>query len=753
MRTTLRRRHGFPHKRRWSKTFVGGETLPVTFPSSPLSTRVYIALGADLTASWLTWNWLDITDRCRHDLGITLTVGRKDATGQVTPSRCQIKVDNNDGALCRRNPLGPYYGLLTLATPIWIQLDPGSGYVDRFHGFIHEWPTTWADESGTDAYATIQCSGVMLRLAQSKNLKSALYRTTSGVTDGDAVPLAYWSMEDGSNSTQAASGIPGGTPAVVTGSVTFAGDSGPAGSSSLLTIADGGSISGTLPGYTDTGQWFLQVALKIATAPTVDTDYVEIRTPGGDEAAWFLYIQAGSPDTVRFVGLNAAGVQTGTGASVLLDGSGDSSPSESDFYGHWWLFTLYAYYDTDLGAVLGGMLMTESDQWTIQSAGGVSSTVRAPATTWRIYGRGSGVSAGHVGFWADTAFTADTAVTNSQAFDGHAGELAHRRLARLCREERIPFTTDAVTSAAMGPQRPGNILALLRECEAADQGLLTERGYGLAYQSMSQRYNQPVVFDLDFSSGHIAGVPTPADDIQRLVNRFTASRSGGSSATAEREDGPLGTGTGGSGVFEGSASVNVEADTQLLSYAGMKVWLGTVDEDRWPELRFHLHGSPDLIPGWLSTPLGSRTNVANPPAPLPSQTINAVIEGYAERWDTVSWTAGIFTSPASPYDVGIAGDATTAGSWLQTGEDTALSAELASGATSATVAIDGRLFSTTASDLTYSPLSLIVGGEVMPVSAISGGSSPQTFTVTRTLAKTHPAGTPVQVYQPLIAAY
>lgn len=735
MLSTLTRRRGFPHKRRWAKSYAGGEVLPVTFPSTPLSTRVYIALGADLTADWLSWDWLDITDRVRHDLGITVTLGRGDERGQVTPSRCTIKVDNNDGYLCRRNPLSPYFDLLTRNTPIWIQLDPGSGYVDQYHGYVNEWPNTWADASGTDAFVTIQCSGVMRRLAQAQELRSPIYRTIAGRTQSAIQPIAYWPMEDGSGSSQFASAIPGVPAVAPAGSVNYAGNSELPGSDPLPTFSTAASCTFQVPEYEITGAWMVQFAFNVPSDPLVDTVIARIDTGNEGAIARFDVVISPSPlpSALGVYGYDPFGTLVSQ-VFIFLDGSGPANPLPADFYGNPWSIR-FCEKEDDFGNSIDFIHLSGVDgNYSSGTAGAPSARCTIRSVTLLAHAATSGISFGHVAVHADAALlpsgtvTADVAAS-AGSLSGWDGEQAHARIKRLCREEGLQVQALAGNSAAMGPQGSGTLLAELRACEAADQGLLYEWQFGIGYQALSERYDQPVRFELDFDAQHIAGVPQPADDDQRLVNKFTASRSGGSSATAEKQDGTLGTGPGGSGIFAGLATVNVETDNQLQPYAGWKVWLGTVDEDRWPQLGFHLHGSPDLIPGWLSTSLGHRVTVANPPNPMNPYTIDAVIEGSAYRWDEISWTAVLNTSPSSPYMVGTVGDSTTPGSWPQTGENTELATELASGSTSLLARVDEPLFSTDSSDLTSSPLSVVVGGEVMPVSAISSAVR-DTFTRT-----------------------
>lgn len=741
MRQTLNRRRSFPHRPRRFRAYSGGEILSVTFPSSPLTTKVWIALGADLSASRYTWNWLDITEHVRHDLGISLDVGRREASSRVNASRCQMKLANPAGIFSRRNPMGPYYGLLggkTANVPIWIELDPGDGYRTMYEGYINDLPTRWTDPSGTDSYVVIQCAGILRRLEQGENLKSPMFRSISGVAANDYVPLAYWPMEDGADAAQLASGIPGGAPLQITGSITLASDSDLPGSDALPVFAAGATASGAVPSYTDTGQWVFQIAAKVNAEPT---DYVLIATidvSGGSIVRWELILEAdGASGSLGAVGYDADGLVAMSVATSL----------DIEFYGRWQTISLAAY--PELGNLTATLFYFDGLGDSTGPFGFMSADVAGVVTRITIGGAES-FAAGHAALFVDTSFDNDLDVANTApAMYGHTGELAHVRMARLCREEGIPFVCQAAASAAMGPQSSDTLLEVLRECEKADGGVLFEQGYGLGYQALSERYNQPVALNLDFDQRHIYGTPEPADDDQRFRNQWTIRRDGGSSATYRDPDY-----SAADGLHDDGDTVSVDTDAQTFFHAGHRVRRDSVDEDRWPRLPINLAGTPDLIPGWLSTPLGSRVNVANPPPEMTPATIDAVIEGYTQRWDTVSWVASMNTSPASIYQVGVAGDATTDGSWAQT-SDAELAEDLDTTETSIEVTSTDTWTTTPAGEL------IVFGGEVVSLDAVSGSAPNWTFTVMRSVngvIKSHSTASPahlraVRVYRPAVAVY
>lgn len=168
----------------------------------------------------------------------------------------------------------------------------------------------------------------------------------------------------------------------------------------------------------------------------------------------------------------------------------------------------------------------------------------------------------------------------------------------------------------------------------------------------------------------------------------------------------------------------------------------------------NLGGTPELIPGWTSTPFGARVTVANPPAQVAPDAIDGILEGYTERWDTTSWIANLNLSPASVYQVGIAGDSTSPGSWAQTAD--AVIAE--------DVDTTETLIDVTSTDTwTTSPGGewIVLGGEVMSLDAVSGSAPNWTFTVTRSVngvVKSHFTTSPaklraVRIYRPAVAVY
>lgn len=261
---------------------------------------------------------------------------------------------------------------------------------------------------------------------------------------------------------------------------------------------------------------------------------------------------------------------------------------------------------------------------------------------------------------------------------------------------------------------------------------------------------------LDYTAGHVSPPFEPTEDDQQLRNDVTAKREGGSSARQTKTSGPLSTQAppDGVGIYDESVTVNVAGDDQLPDQAGWRVHLGTVDEPRYPEVTVNLARNQDLQSAVSAVESGDRFTIAGVPGWLPPGTVELLAQGYEERLTAFEWTWTANTSPARPWTVGVLGDEEL-GRLDTSGSE--LSASISESATSFDVdTLDGNATWIDGTDFSGDfPLDIEVGGEVMRVTDVSGSSSPQTFTVERSIngvTKSHDAGAAVALAQPLILA-
>lgn len=347
-----------------------------------------------------------------------------------------------------------------------------------------------------------------------------------------------------------------------------------------------------------------------------------------------------------------------------------------------------------------------------------------------------------------------------KALNGWATEEAGTRFARLLPEEGVPYGLVGypTVSPTMGGQGRKSILQLAQECLDVAQGSLFEpRGStGLVLRNTASMTGQTAALTLDYSVGQVATPFRPTSDDQGVVNDVTAKRPLGAEYRYEQATGPNNTADPGTnddavGRYDTTVTVNVQNDNGLGDAAGFRVQLGTVDSPRFPTLTVDLAAS-GVVAGGKTVPaldvgIGDLVVVSNASAARVYDDIRLIVRGYTETITTNKQHKITFnTTPADVFDGLILDDTTY--SRADSGTSTT-AGTLTTTATSMSVA------TTDSGDLWGSinvPFDVIVAGERMTVTAITGATSPQTFTVTRSVngvVKTHAAGEKVQLFRPI----
>ncbi len=728
-------------KRRYG-TFAGptpgGVGPEVLFPDVPLATLVEVLVDG---------SWQSIT----HDVfggdraDIMITRGQTAEGSGVQPARCQFQLNNRDGRYSPRNPISPLYGKIGRNTRCRVRL----GLDHRFHGEIPAWPQHW-DTTGTDVWVDIEAAGILRRLSKgtlSKPLQSSLTRLINAPFNADNV-LVDWPLEDESDATTAASVTPGASPMVNVTGLRFAVDNdGLPGSKPLAQIPANvfTHYEGKVPDYTPSSpeSWSVQLYFHIETAATAPAyTYLMVVGATGTAARWDLYIDDGNLHI---------GASTSTGTPVVSTTSGGTHPT---WFGAFTLLRL------DLVQNGGNV---DWDVWVIPVDTGAAfhyqgSYAGTVGTITDVNNEALSPVAATIGHIVVSIGT--TLNWLAPADIGYRGETAANRFRRLCIEQGIPQAVngDRTDSELMGPQTPIPLLELLRQCEATDGGIMyeTRNSFALAYRTRKDLYAQPSFVDIDYTSGALGSVPFPVDDDQFAVNDVTVSRIGGSKKRLVQTTGPLSISDppAGVGTYDQDYPLSLYRDDQLEQQAAWRRHLGTIDEPRFPTVHVNLANravadDPDLPRLVSRVTLGDRFTINNPPAWLPPEQIQLLAIGSTERLHNLKHDIRWVCRPASAYDAGIVGDA----GFKIASDGSTLTADVTDVATSWSVASTSNtpLWTTDAAEM---PFDLMVAGEQVTVTAISGGSSPQTFTVTRSVngvVKAHTAGTAVQVFRPFRA--
>lgn len=651
---------------------VSGAQGAITFPATNMTFRAEAAIGADLTAHSDDWTWTTITDSVFWRDGIRVVGGRADESREVEPGSCQFTLDNiiagnQGGKFSPRNPLSPYFGLLRINTPIRIWIDPGAGFTEKFSGFVPSWPPRWT--TGADRYVRITAKGLLYRLGQGTPPElSPFVRTSLSAHRKHGKLLAYWPGEDEVDSQSASSAVDGVKPMSVFGTVVFAASDPSAGlnetvgttvtsggairngTKPLLSLADGGILTGVVPrGTSSPIAWTVQVATEQdATVAGETIILAEWRTPGGTYVKWRIqHTQpSGDTDVIAYTGAGAA--------TTILSMPGQQSAS----------FNVHRVTAVQDGADVDVALYVSGSS---QDTATLTTNTLAYVQKGIFNPTGNSVSndwfAGHFQVW-DTVDTDEAPLLVGNRVDqygltvftgaGHWREAAQVRLGRLCDEDSIQLATQPVENLSivrMDSQPPGTQLDLYRASEATDGGILHEDGFGLGYLARAHRYSPPVSLALDYAQGHLWQSPEPVDDDQALRNQATVSRAFGGSGVAEDRDGP--SGVNAVGPYEsGRLSLNIWEAENLADRAAMQVAFGTpVEGYRYPmvSLNFARDGMTDLLAGWLDMPAqGGRMTIDNPPDDVPPETIDVIREGYVEYLDQRRYEAWANCSPTSP---------------------------------------------------------------------------------------------------------
>lgn len=599
----------------------------------------------------------------------------------------------------------------------------------EFTGSVISWPVRW-DKTGNNCWAPISASGIMRRLSRpSEPLRSPIYRQ---LINEDLT--AYWPLEEESGATSYADVVVGG--------------------SAGRPINFSPAQDSTLPGAATS---------PVANAATASIKFsTSIRQTGtGAEALFFTKFPAATPPATVFATINAVGLVVQWELSAVdinnyrIRGLRSDGTAEVNILSDWSAGPL------DWNAWLAWDLTTTLSAGTVSwdlsvhqvGAGALfdfTSSTYASTITPRMYGATlggpsvDGVAYAHL--WLGEATLPFIAAGFYQVADGYQGETAAARVARLCDEEGIPAFVQTGDSELMGRQRVSTLLDLLKECADTDLGVLYESGNGIGYVPRGAIYSRAVDLALTVASRDIVDPLAPEDDDQRVANDVTVSRVDGSSVrqtdqahiTAE-------------GRYSASVSINPETDDVLASHAGWRLYLGTRTEFRWPGLSINLADRTSLIPSWRGRSALTRITVDTGLSQVETADPDVFMDSYSvELWPS-GWIIHMDCSPAAPWDV----NTLDSGVRLDT-EASELASSVTTSATSWSVSTtSGPIWVTTALHSAEFPFDILCDGELVTVTSITGTSSPQTFTVTRSvngIVKAHDAGASVALAVPTYLA-
>jgi hypothetical protein len=600
---------------------------------------------------------------------------------------------------------------------------------------VPKWPARW-HVSGHDQRAPIQTAGILRRLGQGKKaLDSTLRRRIPSFS-----PLAYWPMEDGEAATAASSALPGGAPLTV-GGFAFAQDDSLDGSGPLPAVASGGLMRGRVPAPSSSIlDWMVEMVYSTSSAPGADAEFLAITT-SGTVTRWRILMRSGTA-TVQGYGSDSTllvNQPIGIGADLFAGWNRLQFRVENVGIDVEWTVTWY-----NIAGSAGAF------------TGTVAGAVGIPTAINTRFGTIPGLRVGHLAVFPQGT-DAFAPQPYSFADHGYNGETARARLLRLASEEAETVTLSVVDgdlsrpTEKLGPQRPGALLDLLQDAADVDGGVLYEDSgkSALRYRTRTTLENQTPKLVLDYAQ--LAPPFEPTEDDLNLRNVVEVNRDRGGSGQAVLDEGPLSTDE--VGVYDESVTLPLYQDDQAPLHAGWRLHLASWDEARYPTVRIMLHKHPELIPQVAALEIGDRIQITGTPPWMPPGPVDLIVQRIADDLRTFTWDVTLTCSPAGPWNVGVVDDPVLAR--VDTDGCTLGAAVDADDASLTLVSSPGPRWVDSATYPADFPFNVLVGGEEMTVTAITGTTLTQTATVVRSvngIAKSHASGAAVQLADPTYLA-
>lgn len=687
--------------------------------------------------------WTDITTDVRQSAGVTITRGRSDEQSQAQPQRMSFTLNNRTGKFSPRNPLSPLYGSVGRNIPVRCKID--SGTFTRFYGYIPGIQPEW-NENHSDNLIQIEAYGILQRLGRGQ---PAISNALRDWVLAQSTLYAYYPLDGGEETRYSQNLAPG--------------------------------MSGSFSGYGgavykyghDMGASWLGTGVEINA--TGDAPYMQgvTNASGTNIALDFVFQSLGlgvldveiwpNQDEIWTLRLNTSS-DTGTTRVSWEDGDGNvtdftessAHPALQDTGLHTCRFELRQV----AGPTIDFYVYLDGELFYTDSMGLAQLINHSPffRLHYSRFTNQTYVNVAHFAMWGDdTAANIPTAQDYTDAALAYAGETAIDRITRLCSDGGIPLATvgTAAESMPMGPQFTETRLEQVRDVESTDLGILAEQrdAQGLLYLSRTSLYSQTAQFTLAYDSRQVAPPLLPVDDDQFLHNDVTATRRDGGSDRFTVDTGSLSTQDPptGVGVYETEITVNPETDGFLYGIAAWVANIGTLDQARWPSVTVNLNApgvGSTLKTSIKGAEIGDLFTITGLSRAFIYDTISLIIVGYTETITPFVHTITFNCMPADPYSVGAWSTSASSGTFRWDTGGSTLSSSATSTATSLSVATDtGQALWTT--DSSAFPFDVNIGGERITVTNITGASSPQTFTVTRSInavVKAQSSGSDVRLW-------
>lgn len=642
----------------------------------------------------------------------------------------------------------------------------------RHHGEITSWPQP-RDITGNNAWVDIESTGVLNREQQgTPEEASALYKNytaPAGVQSfknsagggaavgsfGPIYPVAYWPLEDNAlpgadtdaePQEETGSALHTQLPGVITGTVEFGSDNTFFASKSAAKFTTG-SMARFQVTEGEEGAWVVEFIIYAPDGITNGTRIAEVRQTGADRIIRLTY---SATDTLVLTVHDASGTQ--------IDTSGSVSVPINRRHNRIAITSWNGSYDL--------YVENQSDRTWNDSVGFASGTATGRVYEVRLNANQlmNGAYLAHLavfdGVYSDIYPYASglNLPTSQQAspMDAWRREPAARRAERLTWEQQLVNYNIGSGGPWMGIQGAKSYVESMQEVQATDMGYLYEprQVLGLGYRTRSSMYNQPVMLDLSYEGNDLSGTFSPVRDNRGSINDMTVVKDFGTKGRYELTEGTRSTQNppNGIGRYRDEQTISLYRDRDLVSQAAWRVFVGTRDDLRVDTITIALENPrigevADNVYRFYTADIGDRIQLTDLPLLMLPDDMELSIVGYTETFDQFQHTITFNCVPGSAFAVGQTVETTSTTSSKTNSQTTTLNEDLDTTETGVDVAIESGSALWTTSGVDFD---IVIGGERMTVTSVSGASSPQTFTVTRSVngvVKSHSTGASVQLFK------
>jgi hypothetical protein len=511
--------------------------------------------------------------------------------------------------------------------------------VDRFVGYIDEWPLEWPGVVDTFATAAITATSRMARLGLSAKRRSVIEEEY--LLDA---PSAYYTMGEAEGATRANDSSGNEAPALIAITGDGAGDAQPIFGTATgpgtdsLTAVQVNSTTRRLRADLDSAT-FAAVGFFFSydSAPAIEATILDLRVGGGgdagDSALWVVVLSTGE----LYVEPDTAGAGAMTSSMDVADGQTR----------HIFIKQNGANVELWVDGVLDDTVAKVAGTYDRLAVVNVETPTLAIA---------------HVALF-DTAPSSTRIADHADAgLTGFPAEPAVDRLTRYAGYAGIPtaeqdFDTDAETPMAHIDTTDQGAVELMQTVATTDGGALYDSTDGTStYVARTARYTADAALTLDVDAGEVEVGYQPKVDRSALINKLTATLTDGThSVTALNAASITEYGEHGPGDLELATTDTDEAHAA----AWWRVNTYGEPSARAPQLSVELAKmSTAQHAAVLAVTVSDKVTVTNLPAQSDSASKSFFIEGWTETFTDTLHRIDFNVTPATGFDVWTVGDAT-----------------------------------------------------------------------------------------------